>query len=148
MDGLVAEYPADGISEAEVENTEQVKKEIEKQAAKRAITRAKVDWWDLNIAICLFVFLIAVVMLLFEAIGIEIVAPFAIFGLACFWLVGWHRQRILYKRYYEEELIDLVLESSLKAKKEDMVQKVIEETIEDYIQRALFERRDKVRITN
>ncbi|MFC1906960.1 hypothetical protein ACFLW8_02630, partial [Chloroflexota bacterium] len=81
MDSLVAKYPADGIPEAEVE----------KQADKRAITRAKAGWWDLNIAICVFVFLIAVVMLLFKAVGIEIVAPFALFGLACFWLVGWHR---------------------------------------------------------
>ncbi|MFC2003709.1 hypothetical protein ACFLV4_07215 [Chloroflexota bacterium] len=147
MDGLVAKYPADGISEAEVEDTEQVKeKEIEKQAAKRAFTRAKAAWWDLNIAICLFLFLIVVTMLLFQAVGIEIVAPFAIFGLACFWLVGWHRQRKLYGRYFEEELINLVWESSVKSKKKAMVQKMIEETVEDYIQRALFERRDKVNI--
>jgi len=128
----------------EVEDTEQIKKEIEKQAAKRAITRAKVDSWDLNIAIFLFLVLIAVMILLFQRIGIEIVAPIAIFGLACVWLLGWRQRRKLYESYYEEELINLARESSMTANDEVTVQKKVEE----YVQRALRERRDEVRTTN
>lgn len=128
----------------EVEDTEQIKKEIEKQAAKRAITRAKVDSWDLNIAIFLFLVLIAVMILLFQRIGIEIVAPIAIFGLACVWLLGWRQRRKLYESYYEEELINLARESSMTANDDVTVQKKVEE----YVQRALRERRDEVRTTN
>lgn len=128
----------------EVEDTEQIKKEIEKQAAKRAITRAKVDSWDLNIAIFLFLVLIAVMILLFQRIGIEIVAPIAIFGLACVWLLGWRQRRKLYESYYEEELINIARESSMTANDDVTVQKKVEE----YVQRALRERRDEVRTTN
>lgn len=127
---------------------EQLKNEIEKRAAKRAITRAKVDSWDLNIAIFLFLVLIAVMILLFQGISIEIVAPIAILGLACVWLVGWRRRRKLYGSYYEEELINLARESTMKANNEETVQEMIEVTIEEYVQRALRERRDKVRTTN
>ena len=132
----------------EAEDTEQIKKGIEKKAAKRAITRAKVDSWDLNIAIFLFLVLILVIVLLFQGIGIEIVAPIAIFGLTCVWLVGWRHRRKLYPSYYEEELIKLLWESSMKANNEETVQKTIEKTVENYVQRALRERRDKVRTTN
>ncbi len=127
----------------EAEDTEQVKKEIEKQAAKRAITRAKANSWDLNTAIFLSLVLIAVMILLFQGIGIEIVAPIAIFGLACVWLVGWRRRRKLYGSYYEEELINLAWESSMKANKKETVQKKIEETVEKHIQKALCEEWDK-----
>lgn len=140
MDSLVAEYPEDGISETE-------KNEIEKQAAKRATIRAKTDCWDLNIGVSLVLVFLTVLVLLFQGIGIEIVTPFTIFGLACVWLVGWYRQRKLYGIYYEEELINSVRESLVKAIKEDTVQKMIEETVEDNIQRALVERRDTVRTT-
>ena len=127
----------------ETEDTEQIKKEIEKQAAKRAITRAKANSWDLNIAIFLFLVLILVIVLLFQGIGIEIVAPTAIFGLACVWLVGWRHRKKLYPSYYEEELINLAWESSMKANKKETVQKKIEETVEKHIQKALCEEWDK-----
>ena len=39
MDSLANEYSENRISTAEVEDTEQVKKEIEKQAAKRTILK-------------------------------------------------------------------------------------------------------------
>lgn len=117
----------------------QIRQEVEKQAAKRAITRAKVDSWDLNTAIFLFVVLILVIVLLFQGIGTEIVAPIAIFGLACVWLVGWRHRKKLYPSYYEEELIYLAW-----AKKEDMVQKKIEETVEEQVKGALRERGDKI----
>ena len=131
----------------ETEDTEQVKK-IEKKAALRAITRAKINSWDLNIAIFLFLVLIAVMILLFQGIGIEIVATIAIFGLTCVWLVGWRRRRKLYGSYYEEELINLAWESYMRVKKKYTLQKKIEETVEEYVQRVLLERRDKVRTTN
>ena len=131
-----------------VEDTEQVKKEIEKQAAKRAITRAKADSWDLNIAIFLFLVLIAVIILLFQGIGVEIVAPIAVLGLACVWLVGLRRRRKVYGRYYEEELVNLARELSMKAKKGERAQQTIEETIEEQVQKALCERYDLVRNTN
>ena len=131
-----------------VEDTEQTKKEIEKQATKRAITRARVNSWDLNIAIFLFLVLIVAIILLFQGIGIEIVTPIAIFGLACVWLVGWRRRRKLYGSYYEEELINLARESSMKANNEETVQKKMEETVEEYVQKALRERGDSVRTTN
>ena len=130
------------------EDIEQIKREIEKKAAKRAITRAKVDSWDLSIAIFLFVVLILVIVLLFQGIVIEIVAPIAIFGLVCVWLVGWRRRKKLYPSYYEEELIKLARELSVKANNEETVQKKIEETVEKYVQKALRERGDKVRTTN
>ncbi len=39
--------------------------------------------------------------------GIEIVAPIAIFGLAMVWLTGWRRGKQLYRRFYDEELAEL-----------------------------------------
>jgi hypothetical protein len=128
----------------EIEDTEQIKKESEKQAAQRASTRAKSARWDLDVAIFLFLVLIVVIVLLFQGIGIEIVAPVAMFGLACVWLVGWQRGKKLYVIYYEEELINVTRELYAKAKKEDMVQKTFEETVEERVQKALRERWDKV----
>ena len=88
------------------------------------------------------------IILLFQGIGIEIVAPIAIFGLACIWLVGWQRGNKLYGIYYEEELINVAREEYMKAKKEDTVQKTFEETVEERVQKALRERGDKVGTTN
>ncbi len=134
--------------DGEAEDNEQIKKEIEKQAAKRAFTRAKVNSWDLNIAIFLFLVLIEVIVLLFQGIGIEIVAPITIFGLACVWFVGWRQRRKLYASYYEEELVNLAREFSVKSSSKQTVQKKIEETVEEYVQRALRERMNKVSTTN
>ena len=111
-------------------DTEQVKNEIEKQAAQRAIIRAKAGRWDLNIGVFLVLVMIAVAILLFQGIGIEIVTPFAIIMLACVWVVGWRRQRKLYGGYYEEELAKSTRESSLKTNKKDAIQIIIEETVE------------------
>jgi len=47
---------------------------------------------------------IIVIILSFQGIGIEIVAPIAFFGLAMAWLVGWREGRQLYERFYDEEL--------------------------------------------
>ena len=39
-----------------------------------------------------------------SGIGIGIVAPVSVFGLASVWLVGWRRGRQAYQRFYDEEL--------------------------------------------
>ena len=88
--------------------------------------------WSLDIAVFLFAVLIIVIILLFQDIGIEIVAPIAIFGLAMTWLEGWRRSRNLYRRFYNEELAKLELDKVVKG--------TVEETIEERVQKALRER--------
>ncbi len=122
----------------EAEVAEQVSPEMEQTAAQRASDRARNARWDLNIAIFLFAILILVIILLFQGIGIEIVAPIAIFGLAMVWLVGWRQGRQLYQRFYEEELSKLEYESKRTVK--EPVKKTVEETIEEKVQKALRER--------
>lgn len=138
--------------QAEVEVTEQVEAEVSEQAsqdikrwaARRAGERARIARWDLDVAVFLFVVLIIVIILLFEGVGIEIVAPVAIFGLVMVWLVGWRRGRQLYSGFYEEELAKLMRELSTmeerEKKKKRAEKKTIEETIEETVQRALRER--------
>ena len=122
----------------EAEVAEQVSPEIEQAAILRARDRARNARWDLNIAIFLFAILILVIILLFQGIGIEIVAPIAIFGLVMVWLVGWRQGRQLYQRFYEEELSKL--EYELKKTVTEPVKKTVEETIEEKVQKALRER--------
>ena len=82
--------------------------------------------------------MIIVIILSFQGIGIEVVAPIAIFGLAMVWLVGWRRGRQLYQRFYDEEL--LKMEQELKKAVTETVEKTVEETIEERVQKALRER--------
>lgn len=110
--------------------------ELEKLASIKARERSQVARWDLDIAVFLFVVLIIVIILLFQDIGIEIVAPVAIFGLAMVWLVGWRRGNQLYKKFYEQELA--LMKESLKTEKH--VGKTMEETIEEKVQKAFLER--------
>ena len=116
------------------EATEQDISEIERTAAQRAKIRANAGRWNLDVAVFLFAVLIIIVILLFEGIGTEVVAPIAIFGLTMVWLVGWRQGRQLYGRFYNEELGKL--EKELKK----TVDKTVEETIEEKVQRALRER--------
>ena len=123
-----------------MENTEEKKPvdpKIAMAAAQKANDRANVARWDLDIAVFLFAILIIVLILLFQGIGIEIVSPIAIFGLAMVWLVGWRRGRQLFKRFYEEELAKLTEAMRVKEKE---VTPTLEETIEEKVQRALRER--------
>jgi len=125
------------MDEAEV--TEQDNLEKEQAAAQRARDRARNARWDLNIAIFLFAILILVVILAtYTKMGIEVVAPIAIFGLAMVWLVGWRRGKQLYQRFYDEELSKL--EEELKKTTKEVVEKTMEETIEERVQKALRER--------
>ncbi len=124
------------MDEAEV--AQRVSPEMKRTAAQRARDRAGAARWDLNVAIFLFAILIIVIILLFQDIGIEVVAPVAIFGLAMVWLVGWRRGRQLYQRFYDEELSELRQE--LGKVVTEMVEKTVEETIEERVQKALRER--------
>ncbi len=126
------------MEEAEV--TKGAGEEINQTAASRAKVRARNAKWDLNIAIFLFAVLIIVIILLFQDIGIQVVAPIALFGLVRVWLVGWRRGRELYKTFYDEELAQLEQELEKKKEKEVKIGKEVEETIDEKIQKALRER--------
>lgn len=104
--------------------------ETEQMAAQRARERAKAARWDLDVAVFMFAIFIIVVILLFEGVTIEIVAPVAIFGLAMVWLVGWRRGRQLYGLFYNEELSKLRYDL-------EKTEETKEETIEERVQRAL-----------
>ena len=119
----------------ETEVAKQVSPEIEQTAIQRARDRANAARWNLEIAIFLFAVLIIIIILLFQEIAVEIVAPVAIFGLAMVWLVGWRQGRQLYQRFYVEELAKLERESQKPAERT-----AIEETIEEKVQKALRER--------
>ena len=111
-----------------------VDEELEKLAAGRARERARIARWDLDVAVFLFVILIIVIILLFQEIGIEVVAPVAIVGLALVWVCGWRRGKQLYDGFYEEELSRLEMETDKKTEES------LEETIEERVQKALRER--------
>jgi len=117
------------------EVAESVSPEMEQKAARRATDRAQNARWDLNIAIFLFAVLILVIILAtYTKMGVEVVAPVAIFGLVMVWVVGWRKGKQLYQRFYEEELARLQSESRKPLKG------TVEETIEEKVQKALRER--------
>ncbi|MFC2036185.1 hypothetical protein ACFLUJ_08735 [Chloroflexota bacterium] len=119
--------------------TQQADSEMEEIATQRARDRAGAARWDLNTAIFLFAVLILVIILVtYTKMGIETVAPVAVFGLVMVWLVGWRRSKNLYQRYLNEELARLK-RASRKIPEED-VDKKVEETIEEKVQKALRER--------
>lgn len=112
--------------------------ELENQASIRARERSMVARWDLDIAVFLFTVLIIVIILLFQGIGIEIVAPVAIFGLAMVWLVGWRRGNQLYKKFYIQELARM--KENLTMKESLITKETMAETIEEKVQKAFLER--------
>ncbi len=120
----------------------QITPEMKQVAARAARDRAVNARWDLNIAIFLFAVLIIVIILLFQDISIEVVAPVAVFGLSMVWLVGWRRGNELFRRFYKEELAKLAqdLKRALKEAVKETVEETVEETIEERVQRALRER--------
>jgi len=118
-DTLEADMPAEHID-----------KEKERIAIQRAKDRARTARWDLNIAVFMFAILIIVIILLFQGVPLEIVAPVAIFGLGMVWLTGWRQGRQLFERYCEEELSRLEYERTRQ----------VEETIEEAVRRAIRER--------
>jgi len=118
----------------EAEANEELTPEMEQTAIRTAKDRANAAKWNLEIAIFLFAVLIIIIILLFQDIRIEIVAPVAIFGLAMVWLVGWRQGRELFQRFYNEEL------AKLKRELQKTPAGTIEETIEEKVQKALRER--------
>ena len=119
------------MAKDETEVAQQVTQENEQIAAQKAKEKARMARWDLDIAVFLFAVLIIVIILLFQEVGIEIVAPVAIVGLILVWLAGWRRGENLYQRLYNEELAKL---------DRDLKKTIIEETIEERVQKALRER--------
>ncbi len=107
--------------------------ELERAAMQKARDRAMSGRWDLNVAIFLFAVLIIVIILLYQDVGIELVAPVAIFGLAMVWLVGWRRGKQLYVHFLEEEI-------GAARREVDKTLGAIEEIIEDRVQKALRNR--------
>ena len=114
--------------------SQQASGENEQMAAQRARERTRVARWDLDVAVFLFAILIIIVILLFQGVGLQIVAPVAVFGLAMVWLAGHRHSRQLYQRFYDEELSKLELE--LKK----VIKGTVEETIEEQVQKALRRR--------
>ncbi|MBI4284023.1 MAG: response regulator transcription factor [Chloroflexi bacterium] len=89
------------------ENTRQLNAKIEYLAMQVASNRANVAKWDVNLLIFLFAILATIIILTAQGVGLAIVAPLAVFGLAMGWLVGWRQGRRLYQRFYDEELSNL-----------------------------------------
>ena len=76
-----------------------------RQATKRARERANASRWSLETAVFLFAILILILILLFEGVATEIVAPVGFLGLTMVWLVGWRQGKQLYGMFYQEELL-------------------------------------------
>ena len=114
----------------EAEAIEQLSQEIRQTSEQRARDRANAARWDLDVAVVTFAILAIVVILLFQGIEIEVVAPASMFGLAMAWFMGWKKGNQLYERFYDEELEKLEQELS------KIVQGIVDETIEGKVQRA------------
>ena len=99
----------------EVKDTKQPSPRIELLAMQIATNKTNVAKWGLNIAVFLFAVLIIIVILISQGIGINIVAPFAILGLAGTWFTAMRRGRQLYQRFYAEELSNLQEKPSKEA---------------------------------
>ncbi len=82
-------------------------KKTEQLATERAREKIRTARWDLSVAVVAYAILGAVILLRFEGMAIEIVAPVAVFGLGLVWLMGWRRGKQLFKRFYNEELRSL-----------------------------------------
>lgn len=121
------------MSQAEV--TGHVTSDMERTAALRARDRADTAKWDLNVAIFLFAVLIVVMILSFQDVPPEVVAPIAVIGLVVAWLMGWRKGKKLYRRLYHEELSRAKRESA-----GDTAGKSFQETVADAVQKALRER--------
>jgi len=106
--------------------------ETERAAARRARDKANAARWSLEVAVFLFAVLIIVIILLFEGFGVLLVGPIAIIGLSLVWLMGWRQGKLLYQRFYDEEL------ETLQQTQRDI--NSVEETIEQQVQKAFRQR--------
>ena len=106
--------------------TKAISLEMAQTAVQRASYRAKAARWDLDVAVFFFAILTIVIILLFQGVEIEFVAPAAIVGLALGWLMGWRKEKQLYGLFYEEELakLDQELEKTMGTMGEMIAEKV------------------------
>ena len=121
---------------SEVEVTKQANPEMQQKAAQKARDRAKTARWDLDVAVFFFAVLATVIILLFQGIGVEVIAPAALVGLAMGWLMGRRKGKQAYQRFYDEELskLEKELEKTMRA---------LEEIIEERVQKEIREGREK-----
>ena len=80
---------------------------IEELAAERATRQAQSARWNMNIVIFIYAILATLMLLRFENVATEIVAPVSATGLFMTWFMGWIRGNKLYGRLYEQELQEL-----------------------------------------
>lgn len=91
----------------EAKDIKQLSPTIKRLASQRARDKANIAKWGLSVVILLFAILIIIIVLTSQGIGINVVAPVAIFGLALVWLMGSRRWSQLYQQFYAEELTSL-----------------------------------------
>jgi len=120
------------MDEAEV--AKQVSPEMEQMATQRARYRAKAAMWDLDTALFFFAIMTIVIILSFQGIEVEVVAPVAMFGLAMGWVMGWKKGKQAYRLFYDEEL------SKLEQELRKTVKGAVEETIEEKVKEAMRKR--------
>ena len=89
------------------EDTKQLSPLVERLAMQRATGNANIAKWGLNVAIFSYVILIAIIILVSQGIGFNIVATLGVFGLVMIWLMGWKQGNQLRQRFYAEELSSL-----------------------------------------
>ena len=90
--------------EKDIEIPKWIHPKTRERAVQRAKSRANASRWNLDVAIFLFGILAIILILGYQGIGIWILAPIAIFGLAMVWMVGWRQARKAYQIYINEEL--------------------------------------------
>jgi hypothetical protein len=122
----------------EEKEKEQNGQEIEKLAEQRAKQRTYAVRWNLDIAIFAFAILVLVIILGFQKVGVEIVAPVAVLGLGLVWLCGWWQGKRLYRQFHDEELF--MLRRELKKTETKPEETSEETTIEELVQKAMRER--------
>ncbi|MFC2020859.1 hypothetical protein ACFLU1_03585 [Chloroflexota bacterium] len=110
--------------------------EIKRVAAENAKTKANDEKWTVHVAILLFAFLVIIILLAYQGIGIEIASPVAIFGLGTGWAVGWRQGRRLYNSYYDEELrkAGVELEKTEKETQEEIIRNALVRNWKEYYQ--------------
>ena len=89
----------------EAEGTAELSPEMLRIAKRRAEDRARSARWDLDVAAFFFAILITVIILVFQEVRIEYVAPAAVGGLILGWLMGWKKGKQKYQSFYDEELL-------------------------------------------
>ncbi len=119
-----------------------------KLAAVRAKEKVRVARWDMSVAVYAFATLVAVVILMFEEVAVEIVAAIAVAGLALFWFMGWRRGKQLFRHFYDEEVLFLQEVSGVK-KAEAPIPSVLtrrETEILDYIARGYMNKQIAIQL--